>query len=124
MFVNILRSLFSLFVFLVISISSLSADVVPTYKIVPDEVYKIERKIFIKQQGSKYGLVNKKGKEVLPPKYDSLSYTELDDQYIAFLLNTKGLKEAGIITEKDKKVIPIGYKEIKLRKMFTNMNCF
>ena len=112
MFVNILRSLLSLFIFLVVSISSLSADVVPTYKVMPDAVYKIERKIFIKQQGSKYGLVNKKGKEVLPPKYDSLSYTELDDQYIAFLQNNKGLKEAGIITEKDKKVIPIGYKGI------------
>lgn len=85
----------------------------PSGTIVVDEIYKLDRKVFIIQNGNKYGLVNKKGKEILPPKYDSLLYTELQDQYIAYLLNPEGLKAAGIITEKDKKVIPIGYRNIK-----------
>ncbi len=98
--------------FLLLFTGSLSANVVPAYELVPDITYNPERKVIIKREGSKYGLVNKKGREVLPPKYDSLSYTELDDQYVAFLTNLKGTKEAGIITERDKKVIPIGYRNI------------
>lgn len=85
----------------------------PSYSLIPDTEYKLERKIFIKKEGAKYGLVNKKGKEILPAKYDSLLYTELHDQYIAYLLNTEGAKAAGIITERDKKIIPIGYRNIQ-----------
>lgn len=85
----------------------------PPFSLIPDTEYKLDRKIFIKKEGGKYGLVNKKGKEVLPAKYDSLLYTELHDQYIAYLQNTEGTKAAGIITERDKKIIPIGYQNIQ-----------
>lgn len=88
------------------------AETTAAYDLLPDPYFNAERKVFIKREGNKYGLVNKKGKEILPPKYDSLLYTELQDQYIAFLLNPKGLKEAGLITERDKKVIPIGFQDI------------
>lgn len=107
------RSLFLLLLFLNMSSLLLAAPTPPPGKILPDETYKLDRKVFIIQNGNKYGLVNKKGKEILPPKYDSLLYTELQDQYIAYLLNKEGLKAAGIITDRDKKVIPIGYLNIK-----------
>lgn len=98
------------FIFLIPAIAG--AEVAGRYDLLPDPFSVAERKVFIKREGNKYGLENKKGKEILPAKYDSLLYTELQDQYIAFLLNQKGLKEAGLITERDKKVIPIGFKDI------------
>ncbi len=85
----------------------------PSFSLIPDTEYKLERKVFIKREGAKYGLVNKKGKEILPAKYDSLLYTEIPDQYIAYLLKPEGHKAAGIITERDKKVIPLGYSNIQ-----------
>lgn len=110
----IVRAAKRLFLLLFILLGGeLLANNSPSGSLIPDETYKLDRTVFIIQEGNKYGLANKKGKEILPPKYDSLLYTELKDQYIAFLLNTDGLKAAGIITHKDKKVIPIGYKKIK-----------
>lgn len=111
MLLNLVRSL-SFFLLLALGSSFISAKAKPFAEVVPDALYKLERKVFIKREGNKYGLVNKRGKEILPAKYDSLLYTELQDQYIAFLLNQQGLKAAGIINERDKKVIPIDFSNI------------
>lgn len=111
MILNVVRSFF-FFLFLILGSSFVLAEAAPPSEMLSDAHYKLERKVFIKRQGNKYGLVNRKGKEVLPAKYDSLLYTELQDQYIAFLLNQQGYKEAGIINDRDKKVIPIGFSHI------------
>ena len=84
----------------------------PAIEIIPDLLYQLERKIFIKREGNKYGLVNQKGKEVIPAKYDSLLYTELQDQYIAYLDRQEHQKAAGVISERDKKIIPIDYSQV------------
>lgn len=108
-----LRTFRSLLLLSCLFISQLLLANEPAYTLIPDEEYKLDRKVFIKKEGKKYGLVNKRGKEVLPAKYDSLVYTELANQYIAYLQNTKGTKAVGVITERDKKIIPIGYQHIQ-----------
>ena len=108
-----LRTFRSLFLLSCLFLSQLLLATEPAYTLIPDEEYRLDRKVFIKKEGRKYGLVNKRGKEVLPAKYDSLLYTELANQYIAYLQNTKGTKAVGIITERDKKIIPIGFQHIQ-----------
>ncbi|WP_017732021.1 WG repeat-containing protein [Nafulsella turpanensis] len=100
-----------LFIILPFFSSSLFATE-PAYEVIPDLLYQLERKILIKREGSKYGLVNQKGKELIPAKYDSLLYTELQDQYIAYLDRQEHQKVAGVISERDKKIIPIDYNHI------------
>jgi hypothetical protein len=67
--------------------------------------------LVIKKEGTKFGLVTKQGKQVLPARYDSLQYTRHNEHYIAYLRQTGAgsAQQAGLINAKGKELIPIRY---------------
>ncbi|AHM59942.1 hypothetical protein D770_08395 [Flammeovirgaceae bacterium 311] len=67
----------------------------------------------IHKEGNKYGLVNERGKQVLPARYDSLQYTPHNEYFIAYLRTNGKKQQAGLINAKGKELIPIRYTEIK-----------
>lgn len=72
----------------------------------------------IQKDGNKFGLVNERGKQVLPARYDSLLYTPHSEYFIAYLRTNGKTKQAGLINAKGKELIPIRYAE--LRPLATN----
>ena len=69
--------------------------------------------IRIQKEGKKFGLVNEKGKQVLPARYDSLQYTPHNDYFIAYMRGSDKVQKAGLINSKGKELIPIRYKAIR-----------
>ena len=66
----------------------------------------------IKKDGEKYGLVNARGKQILPARYDSLLYTQHQEQFIAYLQKNSANTKVGLINNKGKELIPISYQRI------------
>lgn len=69
--------------------------------------------IRIKKEGNKWGLVNERGKQVLPARYDSLQYTRNNEYFIAYIRTNGRTNHAGLINTKGKELIPIKYTEIR-----------
>ncbi|EMR04290.1 WG repeat-containing protein [Cesiribacter andamanensis] len=68
--------------------------------------------LVIKKEGNKFGLVNERGKQVLPPRYDSLQYTRHNEHYIAYMRQAGSKQQAGLINAKGKELIPIRFARV------------
>ena len=60
-----------------------------------------------------WGVINKKGKEVVKCKYDNITNFSEKGVAIVSLTNIWGIKEYGLINTKGKEVIKCIYKDIK-----------
>ncbi len=67
----------------------------------------------ILKEGDKFGLVNERGKQILPPRYDSLQYTQHQEQFIAYLEKGKENARVGLINSKGKELITITYRSVR-----------
>lgn len=93
-------------VFLFLSGASLPAAATDT----PVEA---SRPFVIQKAGGKFGLVNERGKQVLPARYDSLQYTRHKEYFIAYLRNSEQKQQAGLINIKGKELIPIRFAAVR-----------
>lgn len=73
-----------------------------------DNVIEFSEDLVLVRIDNKWGLIDKKGKEIIAPKYDSITYT-IEDKYVLVEINNKW----GIIDKKGKEIVTPKYESVR-----------